>query len=180
MATSDIYPAPARLVIPAAAGDGYTTGGTDLGEKLSVYVTSMAREIEAVTHQDTGTFWRDARILGGSSVISVILGENSADVIALLHDVMVDGTGNVRGHNAVKLGHLLADADYTRLVLRPDTATHDFVYFPRALVTEVGPFIYHEKEFHRMATEVVIAAFYDTTDGDIFFKGDPANFPDLV
>ncbi len=178
MAATDIWPVKADLVIPAV--DSYESGGTVLGEKLTMGVVAVSKQVELLTKQPTAGLWRDVRLLGANALLSITLAEHSADVINLLYGKLsADGTTALDSTGTTKLGHVVADADYRKILLRPRNSAKPWLYFPRAYVTEVGPMMYDEEAKHMEACEVVIVATVDPTLGKAFYKGPLASLPAL-
>lgn len=177
MATTDIWPIPCAAVVPTSS---YTSGGTALGEKLSVAAVSIEEDLDILTRQPSGSFWADARLMGCNLMISVVLAESSAAVLAVLHPGRIPSASNVKSRNSIVLGKRLGSADYTKFLLRPTDSTKPYLYLPRARVVSVGPKVWGQRDKHLESCELVIAAFYDTTVSEAWYQGDPATFPSLA
>lgn len=174
MATTDIWPVPCAAYVPTSS---YTTGGTALGEKLSVVAVSYEEDLDILTRQGTGRYWAEARLLSCNLALRIVLAENSAAVLAVVHPGRVPSATNVKSRNAVLLGNRLAD--FTRFQLRPTTSGLPHLYLPRARIVSIGPKAWGQRDKHLEACELVVAAFYDTTLGESWYQGDPTTFPAL-
>lgn len=182
-ANTGMYPIPGQLVIPTTS---YTSGGTLLGEKLSIGVMGLSRSVDLLPRPHTAPYWSEARINGENTVFSVVLGERSENVMeALFGSRHSGGTVYMRGSAAgFKPGHLLDESDYIKFLLRPTDPDHPYLLFPRCVVTQVGPIQFGDTDVDAMeACEVVFAASMNpdnagTVEPGIW--GDPDNFPALV
>lgn len=171
-----IFVSPADLMLNPT---NYTNTGTNLGEILDAEVAGVSLDYQFLTKQTSGSLWAEARRLGANMVLTVTLAERSSAVVGLLLNSLAT-SGTAKSVNATKPGKLLTSSEYKKLLVRPQNTAHPALYFPRALVTEVGALIWSPGAGRHMdACKVTIAAMYDATLGEAWYYGATANFPIL-
>lgn len=170
----DIFRAPADLVIPTSS---YTTGGTELGERLAMIPVGITKHVELLTKQVTGPYAVETRTLGLSATLKFVLAEKTSTLIGLLFDGFATGE-NVKGLNSAKLGNLNVEGDYTKLLVRPKNSDHPYFYMPRALVVDFRALVWDDHVKHMEAAEVTVVPTLDSAS-EPWYYGDPATFPVL-
>jgi hypothetical protein len=152
----------------------YVSGGTPLGIVASMHVVGFEKDVELLTRVHTGSHETDARITAIRLTYQVVLLEQSNKLMDLMFGVDAD-TYEGMIDASQKLG-LLDDAEYSKLIVRPFTATKPHLYLPRALVTAIGPIVYHTTQKAYEAALLTIKALLDPDILKPFMYGDPASF----
>jgi len=176
MALTDIFPVQADVVIPTSS---YTSGGTNLGTLLSAQAVEFQKTADLVKKQTRGQVWQDVRPTGVNASFEFVLAERSAAVMDLIFGSdAVSGT-DVRAFRNVKIGHLMKDADYDKILLRPTSVARSepYLYFPRAAVLSVETVMWDEAARHLEAAKLIVVATDDGTEP--WYYGDPTDFPAL-
>lgn len=173
---TNIFVSPARLILTPT---NYSGGGTNLGEILDAEVAGVSLDYQLLQKQSANSQWFAARRLGANMVLTVTVAERSTSVVGFLFNSLATN-GTAKSVNSTKPGKLLVSSEYAKLLVLPNDSAHPALYFPKALVTEVGAFIWSPSAGRHMdACKITVAAMFDSTLGEAWYYGATANFPSL-
>lgn len=165
------YPAEGALFLNPT---NYLTGGTNLGVLGSAHMAGFNKDVSLMSKVVLGSQYTDARILGLNLIYEIVLLERSTEVMNLMFDGE-SATDIFEAYTTYLPGQLVDSTQTSQLLIRPEDATHPFLYIPRALVLDMGPAQWHTRGKHQEATQLTIVALWDTSRGAAFHYGDNAN-----
>ncbi|MCH8912695.1 MAG: hypothetical protein IIA33_03905, partial [Planctomycetes bacterium] len=168
---SDLYAAPASVILNPSST--YASGGTDLGRLLDITIAQWSGDFDLLDKMPTGSLWTDARFMGTNMVLRCTFAQRSDNVMSTIFGALLSSSGNVEGRGTQLIGHRVTKDDMLNAILiRPDDSAQDHLFFPKALVTEIGPALFGRRTRHLSAMTITFAALYDDTSGtvDSFFQ----------
>lgn len=181
MATTDILSVPSTAYDITAGGD-VTTGGTSLGEALSVMPLALQKQFELHSRQSNASPQPDrVREFGIDGVLSIILAERSAAVMSLAFPGYVrSGDGKTVQGAATLPGQFVTS--FRKLVVRPNDPTtypSEYLYMPAVYVSAIGPIQWARRPgtLQLEAMQLTCYAMFDATAGVPWVLGKPAEFP---
>lgn len=189
--TSQMHVTPFRLFNHGASGaSSFTSGGTDLGEVLSIAPVGYDTVMEQITRQTSGPHLWDGRLLATNVTLEVVLGQRTSDVLKLMHrhHWASGNSGLLLGVPQVKPGHLVKTGGYTtrlQVAAMNDAGsaritTRPHLYLPNAFCIAVGPHQFARGGRFLEAAVMTIVAYWNDTLGANAYEGDPATFPSLT
>lgn len=177
------YPIDATLYDVSDSGS-YTTGGQSMGKCLTFHAVQFNTSMEVFwkPHSRNGATPAEVRILGDAATYEIILGDVNEDWLNMIFQRRVKAASpevfDMSGGDNYKFGHL-ADANETySLVLRPDSdPTKPYLWFPRAIVTSIGPVVWANQLNHSSPTSITILPLHDEDLDTAVFYGNVDQFP---
>jgi hypothetical protein len=182
MINQGYYPTDAKLYLDPT---GYTTGGVELGGVLSAGLSTIAYDIDTITNHATGSTPTGASIDGVMASYMVQMRDYSKDIVRLLSAKTSDGE-SLFDLGSYKLGNLLPNNNFSRLVIRPVKNNGEpdleapFLFFPKALC--IGGFnpTYDKRIEHTAGFVIQIMGFLAAGFKSPVFYGDVGGFPEWI
>lgn len=176
------YPCQAKLIINPTS---YLSGGDDAGLIGSAHSAGFMSDYYLYGDNRYGSNYTNARYVGFKWSYNIILLEKSSTFDNLISSNMITSR-TWHEYSNYNLGQLCDDNQFFQILLRPvaddDTTVDDtkpFLFFPRAFVTSVLPFMWDRQVGHIDGTAINIIAMKhpDFTLPAIY--GDVDNFPSI-
>lgn len=179
------YPIDATLYDVTASG-GYTSGGVNMGKALTFHAVQFNTSMEVFfkPHSRNGATPAEARILGDAATYEIILGDVSEDWLNMIFQKRVKAASpemfDMSGGDNYELGHLISATETYSFVLRPDSdPTKPYLWFPRALITSIGPVAWGNQINHSSPTSITILPLHDEDLDTAVFYGNVNHFPSV-
>ena len=183
MAISEtMYPVKGTLYDLGLTPSTYTSGGTSLGEALSVKAVAFQHEVELLRKQSRAGLNDAARVMGSNVTLEVILANRSSAVLGLMFQRRTSGSTYYGGFTTYKPGSVInKNSTYLRcLQIRPDDATHPSLCIPRAICVAAAPVTFDRAVNLHDGTVLTLVGLYNATFADVVAYGDMASFPSLA
>lgn len=181
------YPIEAKLIDMSA--DPTVYDGVEVGEIISTRAIGFKRDVETYDKQTSGTIFDDAAILGFNAILELVVTGVSASAMKLMFSKLNNPNAGATLEEIFSFG---VPADYvwghkvkkagltTPLILKADDfADRPSVYFPKALVIEMGPWQFEREGQLHDATVLTIVALMDADTGAPFHVGVESALPDI-
>jgi len=172
---------PAKLILDPTGATPALSGGTELARLDSIQQVSLGFDVQGLQDPAYGSSPVDAAITGIDAGYAVKFMDSNTNALSAMTNRL--GLTWLEGGGTYKLGQILANAQYLKLLLRPVdkagavVATKPFAFFPRALVVSPINLTFARQAPHAAAFNALILGFTSRTLGRPLLYGAPANWP---